>query len=365
MNAAGATNFSIRLAHGDGTLSDPVQLSAYTSLTGPVGVPLGVFSLQHTILETARIPLKDFASAKLAQVRGVRFTFDSTASGAIYVANMQFSRQFEPTPFVHQFVPTGATPFSVPATPEAQPAPQIAAEIEVYSPNGFPIRDAVPVLQIGDQEFLLSRYKDGSTKTLIFSLTADEFAAIADGDPVTLLYGPYAGSQQWLFGPLNKRNLRYGEQLLPTQQAARDLLATLRPQVATAQEQNQIDSALGRLDRTLARGAWRDASHLEPNSADQVFAEAQQVVTSLQGLLQSNNSSIPAPVLRNFIRTRVVHVLRGLAAQSIDEAAAGQPGLAQARAALDRGDDAALHDQFVSAVQHYRNAWRQAQRVNP
>lgn len=363
LNAAGATNFSIRLAHGDGSLSDPLQLSAYTSLTGPVGVPLGVFNLQHTLLQTARIPLKDFTNAKLAQVRGVRFTFDSTASGAIYVANMQFSRQFEPTPFVHQFVPAGATPFSVPSTPEAQPAPQIAAEIEVYSPNGFPIRDAAPVLLIGDQEIFLSRYKDGSTKTLIFSLTADQLAATSDGDPVRLLYGPYSGSQTWLFGPLNKSNLRYGEQLLPTQQAARDLLAALRPQATTTQEQNQIDSALQRLDRTLARNAWRDASHLEPSSAEQVFDDAQQVVTGLQALMRSNSSAIPSATLRNFIRTRVVHVLRGLAAQSIDEAAAGQPGLAQARDALDRGDDAALNNQFVSAVQHYRSAWRQAQRA--
>ncbi|HEY0606629.1 MAG TPA: hypothetical protein VGD58_27130 [Herpetosiphonaceae bacterium] len=366
LNSSAATNFSIRLAHGDGSLSDPVQLSPYASLNGPVGVPLSSsFNLQHTLLQSVRIPLKDFASAKLNQVRGVRFTFDGTATGAIYVANMVFSRQFEPTPFSRQFVPTGATPFSVETEQVAQPAPQIAAEIEVYSPNGFPIRDAMPVLRIGDNEFTYSRYKDTSLKTLVFGLTAEEFAATTNGEPITLLYGPYPGSQQWIFGPLNKNNRRFPEQLRPTQQAARDLLASLRPQAATAQEQNQIDAALQRLDRTLAPGAWRDTAHLAPSSADQVFDEAQQIVTSLQGLMQSNSSTIPAPVLRNFIRTRVVHVLRGLAAQSIDEATAGQQGLDQARAALARGDDAALNDQFVSAVQHYRSAWRQAQRATP
>jgi hypothetical protein len=365
LNSASPTNFSIRIVHADGTLSGPVSLSAYTSLTGPVGLPLSSsFNLLHPLLQTARIPLKDFPSAKLDQVRGVRFTFDSTASGAIYVANMVFSRQFEPTAFPRQFVADGATPFSLEPEQAAQPAPQPDVEIELSSPNGFPIRDALPVLRIGDRDFIFSRSKDSSNKTLIFGLSAAEFAAVPDGAPVSLLYGPYPGSQEWLFGRLNKSQRRFPEQLLATQQAARDLLATLRPQAASAQEQQQIDVALQRLDRTLARGLWRDQRHLEPSSADQLFDDAQQAVASLQGLLRSN-SAIPSAVLRSFIQTRLMHVLRGLAAQSIDEVAAGQPGLDRARDALNRGDAAVFNEQFVSAVQHYRNAWRQAQPITP
>lgn len=362
LNTSTPTNFAIRLAHADGTLSDPVQLSSLTTLNGPVGVVLDPpFNLQHPVMYTIRVPLTRFANAKLSQVRGVRFTFDSTSSGAIYVANMIFSRQFEPTSFERQYVPTGATPFSV--EPESTPAPRLSIEIEVYSPNGFPARDAMPVLRIGDQEFVYSRYKDGGGKTLIFSLTSEEFAALPEGAPIILSYG--SGSQEWLLGPLSKSQRRYGEQLLSTQQAARDLLAALRSQATTAQEQSQIDAALQRLDRTLAPGLWRDDTHLEPKTADQVFDEAQQIVTGLQALTRSNTSSISSAALRGFIRTRVVHVLRGLAAQAIDEATAGQPGLDQARAALNRGDAAALESQFVSAIQHYRSAWRQAQRATP
>ncbi|HEX6290152.1 MAG TPA: hypothetical protein VFZ66_13240 [Herpetosiphonaceae bacterium] len=367
LNASAPSNFSIRLAHADGTLSDPVLLSAYADLRGPVGgCSSAPACVEHPMLQMARIPLKDFANAKLTQVRGVRFTFDQSASGAIHVANMLFARQFEPTAFPRQFVTQGATPFSVESEAAATTrTPQPDVEIELTSPNGFPVRNAMPVLRIGEHEFIMSRYKDGSGRTLIFGLSAAEFAAVADGDPVTLLYGPYAGTQEWLFGRLDKRNLKLYEQLLPTQQSARDLLAALRTQATTPQEQAQLDAALQRLDRTLDPALWRDTTHLQPGGADRLFDEAQQAVASLQQVLQARGS-IPAAVMRNYIRTRVLHVLRGLAVVAIDEAAAsGRQTLDQARAALDRGDSAVLGSQFVSAVQHYRAAWQHASRATP
>src|SRR5262249_1645734 len=85
------TNFSIQLAHADGTLSSPVQLNAYTSLTGPVGAAVPPSGLRHPTLQTARIPLADFAGANLTQIRGARLTFDGSSSGAIYVANLRLS----------------------------------------------------------------------------------------------------------------------------------------------------------------------------------------------------------------------------------------------------------------------------------
>src|SRR5205823_7461039 len=97
MNPTEPTNFSVRLALADGTLSEPVQLAAYTDLAGPVGslIFFGGGSvgrtLLHPILQTVRIPLSDLG-APLTRVRGVRFTFDGTPTGAIYMSDIRISR---------------------------------------------------------------------------------------------------------------------------------------------------------------------------------------------------------------------------------------------------------------------------------
>lgn len=69
----------------NGSLSDPVELCKYTDLKGPVGGPGGL----HPILQTVRIPLADFTNTNLSQVRSVRFTFNKTQTGRIYVASIR------------------------------------------------------------------------------------------------------------------------------------------------------------------------------------------------------------------------------------------------------------------------------------
>src|SRR5215813_8584578 len=66
------TNFSIRLVSANGTLSNPVQLQDYLSLTGPVGsLVLGFGTAGHPILQTARIPLTAFGNpAIVLNLRG-------------------------------------------------------------------------------------------------------------------------------------------------------------------------------------------------------------------------------------------------------------------------------------------------------
>jgi hypothetical protein len=97
LNPTEPTNFSVRFALSDGTLSESVQLAAYAYLGGPVGVrPVGGsphpggFTRLHPILQTVRIPLADFR-APLTRVRGVRFTFDGTPTGAIYMSDIRIS----------------------------------------------------------------------------------------------------------------------------------------------------------------------------------------------------------------------------------------------------------------------------------
>lgn len=82
-------------------------------------------------------------------------------------------------------------------------------EIEVHSSREFPVRDQVVILRIGKREFSKSRPPDdGSLHTLIFHVPADEFAQLADGDPMTVQYGRHDDARdRWDFGPLSKAQL--------------------------------------------------------------------------------------------------------------------------------------------------------------
>jgi hypothetical protein len=185
------TDFSIQLAQADGTVSAPVRLASYTNLTGPVGGPGGA---RHPILQTARITLTDFAGADLTQIRGVRLTFDQSASGLIAVANIRLSTLTGSgvaggggLPLTASRVIAGISapqggPYSgtlhisQPVASSASASSSAAAatsnvELVVHSlARKFTVGDQLPVLRVGNRVFRSSRYGDGGdTSTLIFS----------------------------------------------------------------------------------------------------------------------------------------------------------------------------------------------------
>jgi len=85
---------------------------------------------------------------------------------------------------------------------------QPGVEIELSSDGKFPVRNELAILQIGEMQFDLSRYPDdGSTSTLIFTLTAEEFAKTVNGDPVTVQYGREEAYEIWEFGPFDKSRI--------------------------------------------------------------------------------------------------------------------------------------------------------------
>ena len=97
-NPPGRTTFSIQLVLANG-LSNAVSLCKYVDLRGPVsGVscanetgPCIDQPHPHALLQTVRIPLGDFGSVDLTDVRGVRFSFNNTSSGSINLANIRFT----------------------------------------------------------------------------------------------------------------------------------------------------------------------------------------------------------------------------------------------------------------------------------
>jgi hypothetical protein len=218
------TNFSIRLVGADGTLSSPVQLSNYLSLTGPVGsLVFGFGTAGHPILQTARIPLTAFgSSAVVSNLRGVRFTFDDTRRDEIYIANIQLSKMnglvAAPTSLL-SLLPTSDTLIDssnngndvnkIKSIRSVQSAVQgSVVEFELTSNREFLPQGEMLVLRIGSQDFSLSRYPNtGETNTLIFSVTAEEFARISQGDSVRVQYGNGPSYNAWNFGKVDKTML--------------------------------------------------------------------------------------------------------------------------------------------------------------
>ncbi len=228
LNPPGPTDFSIALGLDDGTLSTPVLLSSYADLRGPVG---GIPGGKHLVLQTVRILLSDFglSSTDRARVRGVRFTFNQTTSGVLFFANVRISTRGG----------AGAVNFSSPnaagllnVNESVSPIRSVVyepwnsgnriavrnvadarglgqrvggVEIIVSSDEPFPVRDELVVLDIGGQQFTISRYpQEGqSTNMLIFTLTEAEYNDLPSGSLVRVQYGNDA-EVRWEFGPLIK-----------------------------------------------------------------------------------------------------------------------------------------------------------------
>ena len=86
--------------------------------------------------------------------------------------------------------------------------PNGTVQIELYSSSGFPVRNEIAVLEIGGREFLLSQYPpDGNTRTLIFTLTSEEFAKLREGDRIQFKYGRGEQIEKKDFGRLDKSRL--------------------------------------------------------------------------------------------------------------------------------------------------------------
>jgi len=216
------TNFSIRLVAGDGTLSNPVQLHDYLSLTGPVGsLVLGFGTAGHPILQTARIPLAAFGNSSIvSNLRGVRFTFDDTRRDEIYIANIQLSKLnglLAPAHAAPSLLPIADTLIdTVNSGNDVNKIKSIRSVQSGTGPNGVEIelasnREFLPqgemlTLRLGSLEFNLSHYPStGETTRIIFTLTSEEFAQVTQGDSVFVDYG--SGASRWNFGKVDKSML--------------------------------------------------------------------------------------------------------------------------------------------------------------
>jgi hypothetical protein len=211
-DSSGPMSFSIQLVGADGSLSQPVKLSDYLDLPTFGG---------HVVLATARIPLADFANAQLASVRGVRFVFDDTADGALYLSSIRFSRSARVAP-VSNVTPGRFVNIDEPGTSHqtvrittgnnvaaVRGAPSREVEIELESTFAFPVSNDLPRLRIGSRDVLLSGYtSEGDTHRLVFTIRRDELAAIPDNAPMKVRYGEDVATYEWDFGNFKKAQIQ-------------------------------------------------------------------------------------------------------------------------------------------------------------
>ena len=217
-----ATDFSVRLVAADGTLSDAIPIADYVTLTGPVGgLVTFVGTSPHPILQTIRIPLAAFGKGAVKSLRGVRFTFDDTKSDEIFIGNIRLSTLSAVNAPQSFAAGTLAGDDSVIADTTTTDVNQVKSmrqstlsdgsavvQIELSSNREFLPRGELLVLQIGDAEFASSQYAaTGETGTVTFTLTAEEFASLADSAAMSIQYGLGHNDPGWKFGRLNKGQL--------------------------------------------------------------------------------------------------------------------------------------------------------------
>lgn len=253
LNSTDATDFHIQLVAYDGTLSSPVAASNFIEVKGPFGTPdadLRIFGLPvdgyHINMPTARIPLGAFGVEDLSRTRGVRLTFDATATGKIYVTNFRASRrgfsffgerdsmtdlataadavaapdtstlsglsnaqalEFSSGRVIYdgnvvenvEFVASTATPtgsFAAVASSNASGT----VRLTVTTKTSIPVSNELLTMSIGTAKCDGS-YVDGSTQRMIFECLAQDLSA-ADGAAITVRGN---ARTTWNFGTFNSR----------------------------------------------------------------------------------------------------------------------------------------------------------------
>jgi hypothetical protein len=211
LNPVDATNFHIQLVQADTGTSDPLSANSYAVIDGPQGGPGGQV---HAELKTARIPLTDFTNVDLTQIAGVRFTFDDTNSGAIFLSTIAVDNAppaggnapvsaaranagtQEATARVSTILRDGNATSGVRLITRSDLGRAVAIDLNALIPH--PPKDELSIAQIGNEEFELIEYRDGDPRQLSVIMTEEQFAQLPSGTEIRLKYGRGDGDT-WVF----------------------------------------------------------------------------------------------------------------------------------------------------------------------
>jgi hypothetical protein len=234
LNLTRATNFHVQLVFADGSLSASVAASNFIDVVGPFGTPdADLTSVNptfpdgyHINMSTARIPMGAFQADDLGRIRGIRLTFDDTATGTIYVTNFRASRRGvravgedagEPTDTQDgdggaaapgqrviesgnviekvEHISTSGIAAAAPTTTSTTGT----VRFTVWTPTPIPVGDELPTMSIGSAQCDGS-YVDGSTQRMMFECPAAALVG-AEGQPIVVR--PNARTT-WKFGTYSR-----------------------------------------------------------------------------------------------------------------------------------------------------------------
>jgi hypothetical protein len=220
LNPPTPTNFHVQLVQGDGSLSDPLSINNYAVIDGPQGGPSGNV---HAMLKTSRIPLSDFTTIDLTQIAGVRFTFDDTMSGAIFLSTIAVdmappagmganaaiasSRQLLSTQgLIPANIYTAGNTIEGMRLGQATNLGMVIVDLTTDAPIGA--KDELTIVKIGSEEFDLVDYRDGDPHRLSVMIPEDRFFTLPQGSDVIVQYGRGNGyGDKWIFPQLNNGTL--------------------------------------------------------------------------------------------------------------------------------------------------------------
>jgi hypothetical protein len=252
-------SFGIALVDENERLSSTLDLATYSRLLGPPNENV-------ELSQTARLPLVDFLGVDLKRVRAVRLIFNHTKKASIRLAQVRFGVSTEKIATLKTAQPLAMlgdlsaliTAFELPesgnstsfldlanaASASKMSAPghvrfatvtnlisdrsagaasaswlrtqkvaasrhlqnEPAVEISVRASSGFPVQNALPVLRIGNELFVVSRYSSsGQTHTLIFSVPHSSYVALPTREEAQVQYGLETPTHVWNLPDFEKK----------------------------------------------------------------------------------------------------------------------------------------------------------------
>lgn len=233
------TDFSVQLVDANGRLSSEVPVSRFVEILGPAHEYVVVY-------QTVRIPLSEFGPIDRKAIHGIRFVFDRSTRGGIYLANIRFAA--DPGPWINlkpQLPLTLEEGTSVvpprPPRPPATPlsfqaghrelrestarligakqisgssrfgiASQARVEIVVQAPDQFPVEDALPTLVMNGVPFSQARYAPGGKiDKLIFTIPQKVFVKLPPTGRMHIQYGRKTATKVWRLPDYNKAELSH------------------------------------------------------------------------------------------------------------------------------------------------------------
>jgi len=142
-------------------------------------------------------------------------------------------------------------------------------------------------------------------------------------------------------------------------------LVALRATVTDRSDREKLDAAIKHLGKSVDPQLWRDDSHPDEEDGGRVFGEERDAVGELRDLIRDPHGTVPDAVVLALIN-RMVGADRLIAQVAIADAEArgGNPArIARARDEVAQGNRELSKGRFEDAIEHYRDAWKQALRA--